>query len=82
MQKLEKYTESNAEKYAERYVTIAGFFIHHISGVLAKKELGGILAVFNFINKSCRGKPCGHSGIIIRSLSNNFTNEIIALNFI
>ena len=52
------------------------------AGVLAKKELGGILAVFNFINKSCRGKPCGHSGIIIRSLSNNFTNEIIALNFI
>ena len=48
----------------------------------AKKNFGAFFGEMNFINKSCRGKPSGCFGTIIMSLSDNFTNEIIALNFI
>ena len=34
----------------------------------------------NFINKSCRGRPCGHYGMIIMQIFGHFINEIIARN--
>ena len=45
-----------------------------------KKNFEAFFGEMNFINKSCRGRPCGHYGMIIMQLFGHFINEIIARN--
>ena len=44
-----------------------------------RSKLLAHFAELNFVNKSCSGKPCGHFGIKIISLFDDFINDLIGL---